>query len=613
MSSAGPFTIISNDGKQDKLLMASQLLESRLSEITARKRKSGLSPDDPDSLPTLMDIEQTHILYTAAYYKPFAAIGFSYNRTNTTGTASLGNDVTFSIQQYGDFFNDMAVHLVINQPVVTGTTSTSQYAPQGRWTDYPGQRALSTVKFSVNGSDLDTYNRTQVVFQQQLFVSTDKQVSWSRCMGQEVALQGFQKRSTKGLLQSVAADVLVMNSRIPMNLCNGAQTPQFPDSTASIEMFIPLLFWFNQSVRLAVPSAAIPYGQRFVTLTLATGPELYGLVPREGTESDVAALAAVTAATVNYNNVVTTCALYVNNIFVLPEIHNIYIKRISFTLVRVHLIQRAEQTTASNDVLLSSLKWPIEYLMAGLRPKDYDSIVSTECYLYFSKWHLFNLTTLTTKEQPYKVFESMTSLSGSISEVTGIVTIAAAVGPPATPATLPCTVPVGSIVLASIATQGVVGIVTVAGALAGTTFTISPIPLIAVTTTLITVLFPQQDAVIAPVVTNTIDTFGITSHNINLYEPTYLRAFYNAYLMYNYGQETIRSPNDTGILFIPFCLFPGAYQPSGHVNVSRTREFYANYTSSYCDSTHQCILYVAASAINFLLIADGSAVMRFNT
>jgi len=607
MSSAGPFTIISNDGKQDKLLMASQLLESRLSEITARKRKSGLSPDDPDSLPTLMDIEQTHILYTAAYYKPFAAIGFSYNRTNTTGGASLGNDVTFSIQQYGDFFNDMAVHLVINQPVVTGTTSTSQYSPQGRWTDYPGEKVLSTVKFSVNGSDLDKYDRNQVVFQQQLFVSTDKQVSWSRCMGQEVALQGFQKRTTKGLLQSVAADVLLTNSRIPMELCNGPQTPQFPNSSAYIEMFIPLLFWFNQSVRLAVPSAAIPYGQRFVTLTLATGPELYGLVPREGTEDDAAALAAVTAATVNYNNVVTTCALYVNNIFVLPEIHNIYIKRISFTLVRVHLIQRAEQNTAGNDVLLSSLKWPIEYLMAGLRPKDYDTTTSTECYLYFSKWHLFNLTTLTTKEQPYKVFQNV-SWTGAIAITTGVATITS-------PATLPCSVPVGSLVYGAISGAGTggVGVVTTAGTLGGTTFTISPAPAATITSSVITVMFPQQEAVIAPIVTNTIDTFGIISHNINLYEPSYLRQFYNAYLTYQYGQETIRSPDDVGILFIPFCLFPGAYQPSGHVNVSRTREFYARYTSSYCDSTHQCVLYVAASAINFLLIADGSAVMRFNT
>lgn len=60
-------------------------------------------------------------------------------------------------------------------------------------------------------------------------------------------------------------------------------------------------------------------------------------------------------------------------------------------------------------------------------------------------------------------------------------------------------------------------------------------------------------------------------------------------------------------------MYPGTYQPSGHLNVSRAREFYFNFSSSYCDSSHVCDLLVLAIAINFLLISDGSAVLRYST
>ena len=43
-----------------------------------------------------------------AHFKPFAAIGFEYNKVRPqSGTTSLGSGVTFSIPQFGDFFHDM--------------------------------------------------------------------------------------------------------------------------------------------------------------------------------------------------------------------------------------------------------------------------------------------------------------------------------------------------------------------------------------------------------------------------------------------------------------------------------------------------------------------------
>ena len=57
----------------------------------------------PDPTPTLVDIERTHILFVNAHFKPFAAIGYEYNKTRAnTGVAQFGPaSVQFSIPQFG--------------------------------------------------------------------------------------------------------------------------------------------------------------------------------------------------------------------------------------------------------------------------------------------------------------------------------------------------------------------------------------------------------------------------------------------------------------------------------------------------------------------------------
>lgn len=52
----------------------------------------------PDPTPTLVDVERTHILFINAHFKPFAAIGYEYNKVRAnTGTPQFGGSVQFSI------------------------------------------------------------------------------------------------------------------------------------------------------------------------------------------------------------------------------------------------------------------------------------------------------------------------------------------------------------------------------------------------------------------------------------------------------------------------------------------------------------------------------------
>ena len=74
MATGGIFTIITNDGKQDRMLMATALLNDRLTSIHAAKVAAfkHRRPDDVQNLPSLLDIEKTHILFTNAHFKPYS-------------------------------------------------------------------------------------------------------------------------------------------------------------------------------------------------------------------------------------------------------------------------------------------------------------------------------------------------------------------------------------------------------------------------------------------------------------------------------------------------------------------------------------------------------------
>lgn len=99
----------------------------------------------------------------------------------------------------------------------------------------------------------------------------------------------------------------------------------------------------------------------------------------------------------------------------------------------------------------------------------------------------------------------------------------------------------------------------------------------------------------------TIETINISAHGIDIYKliPS---SFFNSYTTYHYGGPNINAPKDVGSLFVPFCLYPGTYQPSGHINVSRAREFYLTYTATTFDPTANApltgLLVVIASAIS---------------
>jgi len=635
MSAGAVFKLIANDGKADRMIMATELLNQRIKDIMCLRSKQGYH----DPTPTLVDIERTHILFINAHFKPFAAIGYEYNKVRAnTGTPQFGGSIQFSIPQFGDFFNDMVINVVLGAtaasagsvpsfPAYVGaedqvvaanskvsatsnaasgvyTQFTHEYVNlQGnvlnvgaavsnfvRYAEYPGQRLFKKVKFEVNGNPLDEYTTEAMLYHQKFRVGPHKMTGWKRLVGQEIPIEGYSDLvSIDGSSRYAApvTDLVDVNgdaaaggpvtashsARRLSQVVSGPQTPKAQQP--ALEMWIPLIFWFNKDPRLSIASVSIPYGQRFITVDIEQQNNILFTAPGNlflrltvvqttsaGTGKGTAVAQAVSdvkkwttytpvvapTSTVDTTQQISSMELYINNIFVNPEIHDIYVKRIGFSLIRVHRFQSNRVAVSTDNLLLGQLKWPIETMYIGLRPSINVAASNTNQY---RDWH------------------KLTLMTDNVVDVT-----------------------------AKVRTDVMIDDTVVFNAVSAKHKT--------------NFCQDQVERIVYPVATETIDTIQLQAHGINIFQ-TFKAQFFRDYLSYTFGGTNIITPEDAGALMLNFCLYPGTYQPSGHINVSRAREFYLQYVSSYVTSATPADLLVLAYAINFLLISDGSAVLRYST
>ena len=674
MSSGGSFALIANDGKADRMIMATQLLLQRIQDTQCARKRAGKS----DITPTLTDIERTHILYVNAHFKPFAAIGYEYNKVRPqSGTVTLGSGVTFSIPQFGDFFNDMVCRIRLSSfqgvagstpaqalagagvlfpfssatPTDGGTEPSIFYnivdafgnvivagGPSGsgasavtyrnlvRYCEFPGNRIMVKTKFDVNGNPLDEYDTMIPVMMEKFCVAPNKRVGHDRLCGQQVPLTGYagpvmaavtdadsantpagitrsnaaQSNQTVALHAAAAllggsAQATVLNgatagaftalngathydvSQQQLSIVNGPQTPK--PVQPPLELWVKQQFWFNNDVRLSIASVCIPFGQRFITMDLAAQSLLAYEFPSIYLETiDNSGATSVVGEPLNNRQkkytpihqkfgmtdiTIEKMELYINNIFVNSEIHDIYIKRIGFSLIRVFRQHTAAcNQEGADEKLLSNLKWPIEYMFVGLRPNwnVKDATVSagtvTGNLNVWRDWHRLTRMVDASYDTP------------SLSEHPFAADVAIASS-------------AISLVNSGQVSQG--------GSSIGK-------------------VIPNKYWLPVP----TVDSLSLTSHGVTIYD-NFNDTFFNQYAPLAYGGAALNTPEDPGALFVNMCLIPRAYQPSSHLNISRARETYIKWVSSYVSSKSPATLFVVAIAINFLLISDGSAILRYST
>ncbi len=639
------FVIITNDGKQDKLLQASEFLQHRLNAIQMARARYQYA----DTTPTLQDIEKTHILFMNAHFKPFCAIGFEYVKVRAnSGNPDFGSTIQFSIPQYGDFIYDMFVYVRIAQPIMSpdsGNTSPSNQ-PLMQWCDYPGERFFNTVKFTVNGNPMDTYNTWSYNIFRNTRVKADKRAAWDRCMGQEEAEVGFVDQpnwASSGVAPSA------ISTRIQTAAFSGLQTPSGQKSGV-VELLIPLLFWFNLDPRLAIASIAIPYGQRFIECSINPGNYLVDLVPRGSYAGNFSS----PGGSLNYTGCVQEVTLYINNIFVNKEIHDIFIKRIGFTLIRVHQQQSAAVNLESYTVLLNGIKWPVEFGWIGFQPSDYSGAQDSLRRANLSNWDKYSLVTpYSAKPSGWVSSKKSHKVSGSVlpASANGVLSLSASVlstfntATPNTAAVLTFASAQANIEVLSPGDEVVVPISLFAGmtlvessvtlhvaevdyatsltitfvestdqllSLVGASGAVANLTYTGAMTMVVYALVSAEQSSTVKKMSPTISSIKLTAAGVTILDD-YPQSVLSKYIPLQFGQEKIVAPQDPGLMFLNFSLHPGLYQPSGHFNFSRCREIQLSVFGTIFDNSFQGKFIMETSSLNFMLVSDGSAVLRYTT
>lgn len=348
----GVFTLITNNGIQDKLIMAADRLMERMSEISKsrliglRNKYPGLSDEqivlkDYNWIPTLASIEKTHIIFVNATFKPYVSIAHEYVKTGPRGgMARLGNRFNFTMPVSGEFISDSVVHIRLE-----GFRALDP-SDKVRYVEMLGHRIMKNIKFKLNQVELDSYTCDRYNVHWQFKVPQNKELAYLRNIGQEVPKEAV-------LTGTPATD----EYRQYRYYGNGPQT--FKEVQPALDLWVPLLFWFKD-VQTALPNFLFPYGQTDIEIELES-------------ETNLVAYADYGAAATSkiYNPPeVTKCELYMNNIYIDPSVHRVFMKRFGFQLIRVTRTHRQPDLKDSDgSIQLQQLKWPVECMYVAFRPK----------------------------------------------------------------------------------------------------------------------------------------------------------------------------------------------------------------------------------------------------
>jgi hypothetical protein len=591
MSTGGIFKLLTNTGIQDKLLTASDYLNVRINAITNRKKKTsknnGLLDLEESWIPDINEIEKSHVVFINGAFKPYVTSGFEYVKVNHTG-AGFGSSVTFTLPQFGDFINDCVVHVKL-----TGLSSINS-DDRVRYVSMLGHRLFKSVEMKINSNPIDSYTSDDYNAFYEFKVPPGKKIGWKRNVGQEIPIEGV-----------LTGDPTYDLTREYRLFGDGNQT--LKQKHDSVDLWIPLLFWFKD-IKNALPSVHIPFGQTNINIEMANASEIIGFA----NYSDSPANPSYIPPSIDME-------LYVNTIYLNPDIVNIFLNKFGFSLIRVHGRFNKQNLNSSGGVKLNTLKWPTETLYVCFKPASN--------LLLSQHWHKCSKLTLNSFKVPVvaRNLKLVTNCTVNVTPAATANTLSLAIvnGPAlslvdGTYENYDLTLTGGSAGSGFISTDILQNRYTVTTSVAlNSVLTVTPpwrngIPNGDVTCALFTPQIAINNAQFYKESPN-VDTIEIKAHGISIYQEM-VESFYNSYLPFRFG-EKMNTPEDRGWYMINFNYLPGEHQPSGHINLSRAREFYIYWKSTTISSSSQGAsnLIVLSDAINFLLVKDGSAVLRYST
>ena len=447
--------------------------------------------------PNINDINESHFLFIQNQYKPFVEFGFNYIKTTINSQASYGSEIEFTIQDNGDFISDMLIHIRIDKLIARTANDRVRYA------DFIGHKILKKCQFVISNNVIDEYDRELYNIYYNLHTPEGKKISWLKCMGQEIPFVG-----------TLISDPVNDTHKEVRYISNGFQT--LKQNHPRLELFIPLLFWFNRDYRLVFPNHLKPYGQLKVRIELEQSQQLMGSLD---IINDV------------YNQnfdipLIQSCTLYTKHIYMNSDIQDIFISKLGFNLIRIY--KKVEKILLNNDdrISIQELKFPIESLYVLFRPTINETGIDN-----FQTWNLNSIANLTYVKTPV------------IYNVGGVDTLG-----------------------------------------------------------INNIKYYNE----LPIV----NAFRFEGNDSAIYGTQSVK-FYDGYLPHISGQSIMS--NNNNIYYLPFTFNPQQHQPCGYFNLSKIRELYLEYSSDVIETYKPVKVYIYATALNFLLLSQNAATLKYIT
>lgn len=291
------------------------------------------------NLVTLADIEKTHNNYLYKSFRPYVATGYEYSTQDPVG-ANMAWDQTllFDLKNIGDFINDQVIHFRLEGLANIDPTDRVRYC------NMLGHRIMEKVSFKFSGAVIDSYTYERYNSYYNFELPLNKRDGWLRNIGQDVPTYG-----------SLVSDVVNFDFSEVRWISDGPQTLKV--SHDAVDVFIPLLFWFNRELGSSLPNAAIPQGQTQIEVKLANYDKICASDNKSGTGVDNFVKPRITIA-----------RLYSNQIYVNPEVRDMLLANINFTLIRVHRQFSKTIDKESDKIWLSEMKYPVEHMYVCFKP-----------------------------------------------------------------------------------------------------------------------------------------------------------------------------------------------------------------------------------------------------
>lgn len=415
------------------------------------------------------------------------------------------------------------------------TELSAAHAPWLRYCNKPGFRLTKQARILITNSELDKYTSDNLIMDEKLFVPDDKRDVLYKMIGQEVAVDAYG--AVSGGVRELKKVVM------------GPQTP-VPGQTAPLSLWIPGKFWF-QDLKQALPNLCLPFAQKQIEITCASLSELVYTVSANvfrvdktvtmevGRERKVFSKKSLIPKT-DYDNQSpklttdsTTYKMYLNTLFTYPEMHDIYTKNHHINLIHLHLNQVTDLTTSNQEVQMTDLRFPVEHIAFGFRPKSSNQQgVFAEYNTDPDRWDAF-------------CRKEMVPLARRVD----------------------------------------LGLHS--GYLDLTDYYWHETPIV--------------------------DRISVKAHGSEIIPNDREGKFFREYIPWKRG-PSVYSPRDPGVMILPFALYLNEFQPSGHINLSRAREFFVRFYSQHIgpSAPFQSVEVIAVSrCLNFLLVTSGTCLLRF--